>query len=219
VEKLVYNELKVPYGKKFELLLSDGTQVNLNSGSSLRYPVKFIKGQERKVFLYGEAFFDVTKNTKNSFVVNVDDLNVMVYGTKFNVSSFEEDKDINTVLIEGSIGLYNSDSNKENISILEPGDLGAWDKNKKEISINKVDTRIYTSWIEGKLIFRKTPFKVICKKLERKYNVTIESNNNDLNNKLYNAVFEMETIEEVLTSFQKNYKLDYSIIENKIIIN
>jgi len=221
VEELVYNKLNVPFGKKVDVLLSDGTTVHLNAGSSLRYPVKFLEGQERKVFLKGEAFFDVTKNKKNLFIVNVDELDVRVFGTKFNISSYKEDATINTVLVEGSVGIYSSNKKLEKSKefMLVPGELGAWDKNIKNLAINKVDTSIYTSWIEGKLIFRKTPFKTICRKLERKYNVTISSDNQELNDKLYNAVFETETIEEILNSFQKNYNLNYSIVENKIIIN
>ena len=218
IEKLVYNQLNVPFGKKVEILLSDGTQVYLNAGSTLRYPVKFLEGLERKVFLTGEAFFDVTKNMNNSFIVNVDELDIRVFGTKFNVTSYREDENISTVLVEGSVGIYSSKEKfeKNKGAVLIPGELGAWDKNKKKLAVNKVDTSIYTSWIEGKLIFRKTPFKTICRKLERKYNVTIKSNNKELDSKLYNAVFKSETIEEILNSFQKNYNLNYSIVENKI---
>ena len=70
IEELVFHSLKVPYGKRFDIYLSDGTKVYLNSGSSLRYPVKFLKDKPREVFLDGEAFFDVTESEINMFTVN-----------------------------------------------------------------------------------------------------------------------------------------------------
>jgi len=221
IEELVYNELNVPYGKKIEILLSDGTKVHLNAGSTFRYPVKFLDGKEREVFLNGEAFFDVTKNKENSFIVNVGELDVRVFGTKFNVSSYKEDKSINTVLVEGAVGLYNSNDefNQENGAMLKPGYLGAWDKSAKEISMDKVDTNTYTSWIEGKLIFKDTPFEIIRKKLERHYNVTIINNNIDLDARTYRAKFDIESIEQVLETLKKNYDIEYTIENNQIIIN
>ena len=84
-EKLIYNTIKIPYGKKFRLQLSDGTFVHLNSGTTLKYPVKFISGENRQVFLDGEAFFDVAKDKKNPFIVNDDKLNVSVLGSLFDL--------------------------------------------------------------------------------------------------------------------------------------
>ncbi|MGB7395815.1 MAG: FecR family protein, partial [Pricia sp.] len=91
-QKLVYNTLIVPKGKQFELELSDGTAVHLNAGSSLRYPVHFLPSEPRKVFLVGEAYFDVSKNESRTFVVNVDALDVEVLGTEFNISAYEENQ-------------------------------------------------------------------------------------------------------------------------------
>ena len=89
IKKLSYNTLTVPYGKRFDVELSDGTIVNLNSGSSLRFPVQFINGMERKVYLDGEAFFNVSKNNKDIFKVVSNDAITEVYGTQFNVKSYK----------------------------------------------------------------------------------------------------------------------------------
>ena len=99
-QKLVYHTLKVPYGKRFDVVLSDGTHVFLNSGTSLRYPVQFLKGFDRSVFLSGEAYFDVAKDKKHPFTVHADELDIEVLGTIFNVSHYPEDTDINTALVE-----------------------------------------------------------------------------------------------------------------------
>ena len=219
--KPIYNELTIPYGKTFKLVLSDGTTIHLNAGSSIKYPVKFIEGTQREVFLKGEAFFDVIKNANHPFVVNVNDLNVRVLGTKFNVSSYPEDRNINTVLVEGSVALHDKDDtyNASTAFLLEPGYKGEWNPDSKETTMSKVDTNEYTSWIEGRMIFRNAPFKIIRKKLERKYNVSIKNNNKILEERTYNAVFDIESIEQVLRTLNEIYSIEYTIDKNEIIIN
>jgi ferric-dicitrate binding protein FerR (iron transport regulator) len=85
-KKLTYNTLTVPYGKRFDLVLSDSTRILLNAGTSIKYPVKFIKGKDREIHLTGEAFFEVAKDAGHPFIVNANGLNIRVLGTKFNVS-------------------------------------------------------------------------------------------------------------------------------------
>ncbi|QLC67144.1 FecR family protein [Flavobacterium sp. LPB0248] len=204
INKLVYNEIKIPYGKTFKIELSDGTSINMNAGSSLKYPVQFIKGHNREVVLDGEAFFDVASDKAHPFIVKTRGVNVKVLGTKFNVSSYKEDKDINTVLIEGSVNLTDS-HNAKSKTILVPGEKGSWSNEKTEIAVEKVDTRFYTEWINGEIVFRKTAFKDIIIKLERTYNVTIENNRTDILDKKFNASFNknIESIEKVLETMSK----------------
>lgn len=221
-EKLVYNELTVPYGKKFQIVLSDGTEVFLNAGTSFKYPVKFINGKKRQVYLLsGEAYFDVTKDTKHPFIVNTDEMCIRVLGTEFNVSSYPEDPTISTVLVEGYVSLFGKNEvyNDDETSLLESGHMANWNKSNKEISINLVDTSLYTSWKNGKLIFKNLQFKNIVKKLERHYNVSIINNNKKLSEQYYNATFDIETVEQVLKSFNKSFEIMYTIENNKIIIN
>lgn len=177
--KLVYNELKIPYGKTFVITLSDGTVVNMNAGSSLKYPVQFIKGNNREVVLDGEAYFDVTKDKEHPFIVKTRGVDVKVLGTKFNVSSYKEDANINTVLVEGSVSLSNA-TGPQAKTMLVPGERGTWSNQNTEITVKKVDTRIYTEWMSGELVFRKTAFKDIIIKLERSYDVVISNNRKDL---------------------------------------
>ena len=219
-KELVYNELTVPYGKTFQLILSDGTKVHLNSGSSLKYPVNFIAENDRKVFLEGEAFFDVAKDPDHPFILNSKEVNIRVLGTKFNVSSYSEDTDISTVLVEGSISLYlDKEYSKDKSLLLKPGFKASWNKNTKKINVDKVNTEIYTGWTEGKLIIKDLPFNKIRKKLERKYDVKIINNNKVLDNNTYTATFDVETIEHVLQTLNKSFPIDYKINGNEIIIN
>ncbi len=219
-EKLVYNTIKIPYGKKFQLQLSDGTLVHLNSGTTLKYPVKFIAGENRQVFLNGEAFFDVAKDKKHPFVVNADELNVRVLGTHFNVSNYPEDAATDVVLVEGSVGMYKSseefDAAKN--TILKPGYKGSFNRNNSSISTKSVITDIYTSWINGGLTFRNMTFKNIITKLERRYNVTIVNKNEKLANEKFNASFKEESIENVMSYFNDIHGINYTIKNDQILI-
>ena len=221
IEKLVYNTLKIPYGKRFELELSDGTIVHLNSGTTLKYPVKFIAGANRQVFLDGEAFFDVAKDKKHPFVVNADQLNVRVLGTHFNVSSYPEDDITDVVLVEGSVSMYgvNENFDADKNTILKPGYKGSFNKNSNIIDTKEVNTDMYTSWINGGLVFRNMSFSAICKKLERRYDVSIVIKNNKLANEKFNASFTEKPLEKVLSYFDEVYGLDYTRKNNEIIIN
>ena len=219
LNELVYHTLKVPYGKRFNILFSDGSKVSLNSGSILRYPVKFLSNQKREVFLQGEAYFDVAEDKSNLFVVNSEGINVEVYGTKFMVKNYSEDFTSDIVLVSGSVKIQNS-LNKTSL-LLKPGHKGSVNKVDFKITETKVNTKIYTSWIDGEVIFRMETFGQILKKLERLYNVTIINNREESLNELFNAAIDVnnEDIEMVLEYFNKIYNIEYKIFNNKIIIN
>lgn len=219
-QQLTFNTINVPYGKKFKVKLNDGTMVHINSGSSLKFPVDFMEGVDRKVYLKGEAYFDVSEDKNHPFIVNADELNVRVLGTQFNISAYGEDNLLNTVLVEGSVHIYEGDKieGANNAVILSPGHMATWNKKRKSINVNEVDANNYIGWVAGKLVFVNTPFSQIIKKLERNYNVEIINNNLILDTQLYDATFDVETIEEVLNTFSKSYAIKYTISDNKIII-
>ncbi len=218
IKELVYHTLKVPYGKRFNVVFSDGSKAYLNSGSIIKYPVKFIENKKREVFLEGEAFFDVAENKNDLFVVNSNGINVEVHGTKFNVRNYFEDFNSDIVLVEGSVGIKNSGILEE--TILKPGFKGSVNKENFSVETTKVNTKIYTSWIDGEVIFRNETFSQILKKLERLYNVTIIDNRQELSNEFFNAAIDVENedIGKVLNYFNKIYKIEYQIFDNKIII-
>lgn len=214
-KKPIYNTLTVPYGKRFDLALSDGTQIMLNAGSSLKYPVQFVNGQERKVFLNGEAYFDVAEDKAHPFVVNANDIDVEVLGTEFNVSYYPEDPHINTVLVEGSVQLNSTGNNPV---FLEPGYLAQWDKDSESMVVEKVEIDLHTAWKDGILLFRKTPFSSIRKKLERYFDVPIESNNAFLEEQTYTASFTYESLYDILETFQEDVPFEYEVLDEKILI-
>ena len=217
-EKVEFHTITVPYGKRFNLKLSDGTDVYLNSGTLMKYPVSFLPDQTRSVYIEGEAFFNVEKATNSIFEVRSNQITASVYGTKFNFKNFSEDFSSDIVLVEGSLGISNENSN--DINMLSPGYKASIDKEVFNISKSKVNSKIYTSWVDGDVIFRNETFDQIIQKLQRLYNITI-INNSKISNQLFNASInvEEEKIEEVLGYFNKIYNIDFQIFNNKIIIN
>jgi ferric-dicitrate binding protein FerR (iron transport regulator) len=219
--ELVYNTLSVPNGRRFDIVLSDNSHVYLNAGSSLRYPVNFIPGKKRQVFLEGEAFFEVSEDKEHPFVVTSGNMDVQVLGTKFNVNAYPEETNINTVLVEGSVQLNVTEDEKNANSssvLLEPGHIAHWDKDSKSAKMEEVDTELYTSWMQGKLVLRGMRFKDIMKKLERHYGVSIQNKNKELENRVFTATFDVETIEEVLNTFVAETDFDYFIEKDQITI-
>lgn len=215
---LVYNTIKIPYGKKFEVQLSDGTLVHLNAGTSLRYPVQFVKNQNRQVYLLGEAFFEVEKDKEHPFDVNTQNVNVEVLGTKFNVDTYSENPRTDVVLVEGKVSLYKDQKTKENQVYLKPGEKGSNERGQSEITTEQVNTEYYTAWIKGSLVFKNASFDDIIKKLERRYNVTFINKNKVLGKEIFNARFDNEPIEVVLKYFSDSYAIDYIIDRDKITI-
>ena len=222
----VFNELHIPHGKMFTLILSDGTEIQLNSGTHIRYPVKFPTKGNREITMKGEAYFKVSKDKEHPFIVNSEEVAIQVLGTEFNVTAYEEQNTVNTVLVEGSVSLSHS-SNPENKVLLEPGNKGSWIKSQETMSVEKVDTLLYTSWLNGEIVFRDAPFSELLAKLERAYNVDITNQNRELEGRAFNARYnrKVENIEDVLDALRIIAPFHYEIKQNtntgnkEIIIN
>jgi hypothetical protein len=218
-EKPIVHTIKVPHGKKFKILLSDGTLVHLNSGSKLKYPVSFDENKPRVVFLQGEAYFNVAERINQVFTVNTKTVNVEVYGTEFNFKNYPEDGFSDVVLVHGSIGLYSKFN--QGITMLKPSTIGSFDNTDYSIRQKKINTSVYTSWIDGVIVFRNESFDNIISKLERIYNVEIIYNGQQGLNETFNAKINIneENINQVLSYFNKIHKIKYQTFNNKIIIN
>lgn len=216
-----FNTLKVPYGKTFKINLSDGTNVFLNSGTSIKFPVAFKKGSDREVFISGEAFFDVKENNSSRFVVKSNLSSAVVFGTKFNFKDFPEDSFSEIILTEGSLGVRKiENTEKDKLVIIKPGEKAKVSFETPEINTSRVNTKTYTSWIEGRVVFRNENLENMIRKLERIYNVIIINNNTKIKERFFSATIlsEKETISDVLFYLKQVYGLEYQIINNKIII-
>ncbi|MDP4186152.1 MAG: FecR domain-containing protein, partial [Bacteroidota bacterium] len=165
------NQLLIPYGKRMKITLSDGTHIWLNSGSKLLYPPHF-SGRTREVYLTGEAYFDVAKNPKNPFHVNTPNVKVIVTGTKFDVSSYNDDKVTRTVLAEGRVTVKKNQLFAKGVNLV-PGEGAFYNKDQKDLNKGKADVSLSTSWVYGYLIFHGEPMSEVLKKISRYYNKTI----------------------------------------------
>lgn len=166
IAKLSFNTLKVPVGGFYMLTLEDGTKVWLNAASELRYPVYF--GQaERNVYLYGEAYFEVNHRENQPFIVHMKDSRIAVLGTKFNVSAYEDEKDIYATLAEGSIRFYSEKSGQK--LLLHPGTQSKMNRNTGETELKKVDIYPYMAWVDGYFVFREMDLETIMRQLQRWY--------------------------------------------------
>ena len=222
-KKLVFNTLIVPYGKRSEIELADGSKVWLNSGSKLIFPVSFT-GKNREVYLEGEGIFEVTHDKSHPFIVKANNHEIEVLGTVFNVSNYAYDNSINTILKSGSVQI-NFKSNaliKSNKSIkITPGELASYNKVSHEIETKKVEIEKYFSWREGIFIFKDDSLLSIMKKVSKYYNINIVIQNKELANKKFSGSLDVKfNVENVLNTIKKTTKFEYTITEeNKIIIN
>ncbi|MCB0462655.1 MAG: FecR family protein [Flavobacteriaceae bacterium] len=209
VEELSYNTLTVPYGKTFTVVLSDGSKVTLNAGTALTYPVSFIENEiHREVFLDGEAYFQVAKDSKHPFIVNTNDMDVEVLGTQFNISAYSDDEKSYTVLVEGKVAAHNK-LTQNNTKILTPNQLVY--QQDKQFVVETVNIQKYVAWVNGELVFIDDSFKVITNKLERKYNLKINNTYPELNDINITATFSNENIDQVLKTFQTYKPFNYQI--------
>jgi len=195
--------ITTPMGAKSKIVLSDSSIVWLNSGSTLSYPQQF--GENRPVTLVGEAYFEIKKNEK-PFVVSTNYGDVKVKGTSFNVKAYSDDNAFETTLEEGVVVF--KVKNTENEVTLQPGEQ--IEKTAKGFNVKQVETKYFTSWKDGKLLFNKEPFPDFIKKLERWYNVKIEYSDPELDKLWYTGTIEMETISEVMEMISKAAPVKYS---------
>ncbi|AXT60208.1 FecR family protein [Aquimarina sp. AD10] len=220
-EEISYNTLKIPYGKKFQLVLSDGTIVHLNAGSTLKFPSQFISGKIREVQLSGEAYFEVARNEKDPFIVSTNGIRTEVLGTKFNVSSYANDSFSEVVLVEGSVGIF-KDKNRfdhKTDKILAPNQKASLSKSSQNLDISNVNTQHYIAWVDGILLFKNESFETVMKKLERHYDKKITINYSKIKSEKFTGRFDIEGIEDVLKTFKSNTFFNYTIRKNEIIIN
>jgi len=166
------NHIIIPYGKRSDIILADGTHIWLNSGSQLSYPSEF-KTDSREVYLSGEALFDVNANPKKPFYVITKNIKIKVLGTIFNVSSYDEDNTVQTALLRGKVTAGENKLFASTIN-LAPGELLTYSKKNSTLLKEKVDVKSYASWVNGYLIFINVPITEVFMKLERYYNQDIK---------------------------------------------
>lgn len=213
-DDVIYNEVFAAFGTRTSLRLADSTLVWLNAGSSLKYPDKF-SSNDCKVFLRGEAYFDVRKKSDIPFIVQTSTLQVEATGTKFNVQEYSSDYISEVALVSGKI--FVNELNNENkinlIAELHPNQRLIFNRQSKERQIIDEDTYRFIAWKDGKLIFRNDPLEEVVKKLSMMFNVDIEVQGNELKNYRYRATFEDESLEEILKLLKLSSPINFREIK------
>ncbi|MCZ4695572.1 FecR family protein [Ancylomarina euxinus] len=180
--KTKWHRLVVPKGGEYQLQLSDGTQVWLNSDSELKYTDRFV-GKDRIVHLKGEAYFDVAEDKAHAFIVKTNTMDVKVYGTEFNVMAYEDEEAVYTTLVEGSVGvdLKNETGIVEKM-MLKTNMQVAYNKGALKGEVRTVDTGLYTGWKDGRFQFNDEDLGSILRKLSRWYDVKVFFQNSTIQN-------------------------------------
>ena len=190
--------LQTPMGSKLKTTLPDGTEVWQNAGTTIQYPAHFTR-TNRQVYLTGEAYFHVSSDKKHPFYVKTTDGTIKVTGTRFNVSAFPDDNFSSVVLEEGKVS-YTPANKEDKQQIIKPNEQVLYMKESGDLIKQKTDVYKYTSWINGKLIFRNDPLAEVVKRLERWYNADIVLNDPDgtLSKHPFTMTIYDETLEQVL---------------------
>ncbi len=211
-----YNEVFSSSDAITKVTLMDGSNVWLNHNSSLKYPVVF-HGNDRRVELKGEGYFEVASDKDNPFIVNTGELEIMAIGTTFNIMSYPEEDRIETSLIEGVVKLHRIDPEGNLIPDigLKPTNLATFNKMSKEINIRDIDDDRYFSWKEGKLVFNGEPMDEVARKLSRWFNVDIVIGDPELYELDYTATFVNETLPQVLELIALMSPVSYSISDRE----
>ena len=169
VDELRFNELEIPRGGEYKVRLADGTLVYLNSATRMKYPVKFDE-KERKVYLSGEAYFEVAKDPERPFFVEMEGVEVRVYGTSFNVNTHQKGN-VQTVLVKGSIGVKVLSSGME--SVIRPGQMAEFQQGNTKVDVKDVNVAVYTDWKDGIFRFENQRLEDILTVLSNWYDVDI----------------------------------------------
>ncbi|MBS2211779.1 FecR domain-containing protein [Carboxylicivirga mesophila] len=202
-----------PSGQKSQVVLQDGTKVWLNSDTELTYKYD-VDDNKRIVTLDGEAFFDVAKDKERPFIVQTDGIDLVVYGTRFNVHSYKDERIIETTLEEGSVGVKVHASGKE--WLMKPGQQCIYNKELQAVEMEETNVSFYTAWTNDKLIFDDNTFIEVVRKLERWYGVQIELDEELFTSERFTLTITHESLTEVMELIKVVAPIQYTINERNV---
>lgn len=163
-----FNTISTPKGGQYQILLPDGSKVWLNAASSLKFPTLFT-GTDRNVELNGEAYFEIAKNKNKAFTVNANGTKVLVLGTHFNVMAYEDEKEVKTTLLEGSVKLIHAND----VAFLKPGQQGSITKNGGKYKVCEADMASAMAWKNGYFLFDNASLPQLMRQIARWYDVEV----------------------------------------------
>jgi ferric-dicitrate binding protein FerR (iron transport regulator) len=208
-------EIIAPIGSRTVVQLSDGTEVNLNYGSRIKYP-RIFTGDTREITLTGEGYFDVAHNPEQPFVVKTGKLNVKALGTEFNVHAYPDDDVVATTLVEGKVVIEKTISGEktETVGALVPGQHVAYNLKSGKILSTIGGIEKYIAWKDGKLVFDNEPITQVAEKLSRMFNVEIEVAENAKQN-TYTVTFANDPLFLILDLMKETTPVTYKAFPRK----
>lgn len=201
-------EVYSPAGMISKLTLPDGSKVTLNNNSTLSYPVKF-SGNERKIQLDGEAFFEIEKDSLKPFLINTEGLNVRVLGTSFNLKAYEADNETILSLKDGIVQAETTRKGEKEQIKLVPGEQLVVDRLAETLERKKVNINWYTAWVDGRMVYRDETLSRILKDIEQRFDIDIVVQDSCLLKDKYFVSFSHgETVKQML--FLLSYKREWA---------
>ncbi len=214
---IVTQEIITQPGTKTHLFLPDSTEVWLNTASTLRFPSVFA-GNERRIELDGEAYFQVYKNKLKPFIVGTRFQDVEAVGTAFNISAYSGDLKYSTTLAEGKVKVADREK-VDQIVFLEPGIQLNYHTQNKIYNQQFVRVQDVIAWRDGVLIFNETPFFEVAAKLGRWFNADIQVIDQSVANYRFTGTFTSESLEQVMELLALSTPIDYSMSKREILKN
>ena len=209
-----WHTLQVPRGGEYKIVLDDGTEIWLNSASELKYPAHFV-GNERRVCLVGEAYFQVARNEAAPFIVETRDMDVKGLGTSFNVSAYEDEENSHATLVEGRVEVDDK-INGEKVT-LTPGEQALLQG--KEMVVREVNTKLYSMWRLDRFTFASEDMEGVIRKLSRWYNVNFFFSNSSMKQKRFTGSLpKYSDISQVLKMIEMTTDIKFQVKGNTIII-
>lgn len=212
-----YNTIQVPGGADYVVELADGTKVHLNCESELRYPVRFV-GEERRVYLDGEAYFDVVKSVERPFIVETKQMQIEVTGTQFDVKAYAEDATMQTTLIEGGVKVCAYGKESEPV-VLTPSQQYVLDVQTGQEEVKQVDVQLYIGWVEGMFVFKNQRLEDVMTMLARWYSVDVFYMSESVKDiRLSANLKRYDNIDSTLDVIQGTNKIDFMRNDNVVIV-
>lgn len=186
------NTLSTSNGETYQVRLSDGSLVFLNAASSLKFPTSFARLKERRVEIFGEAYFEIAKDKAHPFIVKNAKQDVEVLGTHFNINAYDDEPSVKTTLLEGSIRI----SRDQQTKVLRPGEQAVNDN--KSLIVNEVDTEKAVAWKNSKFVFDDENIESVMRKLSRWYNVEVVYQDNVTDRTFTGSISRYDKISKIL---------------------
>lgn len=212
-ETVAFNKIETPRGGEYQVILADGTRVWLNAASSLSYPTAF-NGSKREVRLTGEAYFEVAKSRNKPFFVQVNGTTIEVLGTHFNITSYSDESNLTTTLLEGSVNVTKNGHQ----TLLKPGQQAVVTRTSDHINVSSADIPATMAWKNGYFLFRDEDIKSIMKKISRWYDIEVEYRGNVEEQKFGGTFYRSKSFSELLHYLEKLGSLHFKIEGRRVIV-